>query len=138
MLGMVVHPDDWRMFTDVPGDNSQPIWRSQVQCTDLDMDITQCIADSMEDHSCDHSMDVSVRCHKPTWSGTILFLVNKTLGFYIFEELYSTNKTMIMQYLIFRRTIIGHCTAQYFRLRNNNGHWSNGPHSNFVCASYSH
>ena len=69
MLGMVVHPDDWRMFTDVPGDMYQPIWRSQVQCTDLDMDITQCVADGREDHSCDHSMDVSVRCHKPTWSG---------------------------------------------------------------------
>ncbi len=69
MLGMVVHPDDWKMFTDLPGDSSQPIWRSQVFCTELDMDITMCAADGPRDHSCDHSRDVSVRCHMPTWAG---------------------------------------------------------------------
>ena len=71
MLGMVVHPDDWTMFTDYPGTYDQPIWRSRVSCTDLDLDITKCPADGRDDHSCDHSMDVSVRCHKPTWAGEL-------------------------------------------------------------------
>ncbi len=69
MLGMVVHPDDWRMMTDFPGERDQPIWRSQVACTDLDLNMMECRADDREQHSCDHSMDVSVRCHSPTWAG---------------------------------------------------------------------
>lgn len=72
MLGMVVHPDDWKMYTDIPGDSFQPIWRSRVMCTEFDSDFTRCVADSREEHSCDHSLDVSVRCHRPTWSGKVM------------------------------------------------------------------
>lgn len=69
MLGFVVHPDNWHPFTNKPGMASQPIWRSQVACTDLDMDITMCEADGLSDHSCNHSMDVSIRCTSATWAG---------------------------------------------------------------------
>ena len=69
MLGYVVHPDDWNYPTIEPGHASQPIWRSRVDCTDLDVDVTRCKADGVNDHSCDHNMDVSVRCKAPTWAG---------------------------------------------------------------------
>ena len=73
MLGYVIHPDDWFMHTDRAGEWYQPIWRSMVDCTELDMDIAQCDADGPDDHSCDHTMDVSVRCHYPTWAGWYTF-----------------------------------------------------------------
>ena len=69
MLGLVIHPDDWRIYTVMPGPSSQPIWRSSVQCIDLDIDVMQCRADDHMDHSCNHTRDVYVRCYKPTWSG---------------------------------------------------------------------
>ena len=72
MLGYVAHPDDWQVFLDDQAYLSQPIWRSQVQCTDLDNDITKCAADGPDDHSCDHSRDVGVKCHSPTWAGKCL------------------------------------------------------------------
>ena len=69
MMGLVVHPDDWWIPVNLPGDPSQPIWRSQVSCTDLDMDVTKCHADGQFDHTCDHSMDVYVKCIEPMWAG---------------------------------------------------------------------
>lgn len=72
MMGLVVHPDEWNLPTLVPGDANQPIWRSQVKCTDLDMDVTKCQADGQHDHSCDHIQDVYVKCIDPTWAGKIV------------------------------------------------------------------
>jgi len=69
MLGLVVHPSDWRVYDALPGPSNGPIWRSRVECTELDMDVTKCRADGREDHSCTHDQDVHVRCKKPTWAG---------------------------------------------------------------------
>ena len=70
MLGMVVHPDDWWVYQNVPAEEGVPIWRSEVRCTDLDINILDCKADMVYDHSCNHSLDVHLRCYKPTWAGT--------------------------------------------------------------------
>ncbi|XP_013419620.1 protein bark beetle [Lingula anatina] len=76
MLGYTVHPDDWETNYQVPVDNpSMPIWRSAVECTVYDTNITECMADSRMEHSCDHSMDVHVKCKKPTWAGTRLIAI---------------------------------------------------------------
>ena len=71
MLGLVIHPEDWRIYTVRPGDESQPIWRSSVDCIDLDLDVMQCRADGPNDHSCNHTDDVYVRCFHPTWAGRL-------------------------------------------------------------------
>ena len=72
MLGLVIHPDDWRIYETNAGPDSQPLWRSSVSCIDLDMDLMQCAADERMDHSCNHTRDVSVRCYKPTWAGNLI------------------------------------------------------------------
>lgn len=71
MLGLVVHPGDWKAYISRPGPSYQPIWRSYVQCDTLDMNIMECQADGIDDHSCTHDTDVYVRCKPPTWAGTI-------------------------------------------------------------------
>ena len=82
-LGYVLHPDDWRVYANLPGAAHQPIWRSFVQCTQFDNDILHCEADSHLDHSCNHEQDVYVRCKPPTWAGEsrrLLFKVIVTLN----------------------------------------------------------
>ena len=74
MLDYVVHPQDWNIYLGA-GDLDQPIWRSQMRCTELDMDITKCLADGPDDHSCEHTMDVAVKCHPPTWGGRFLLML---------------------------------------------------------------
>ena len=69
MFGLVVHPDDWKVYENTPGPDDMPIWRSNMGCTDLDIDITECDADDIHDHSCNHTSDVNIRCHLPTWGG---------------------------------------------------------------------
>jgi hypothetical protein len=75
MLGFVIHPLDWYDYTPHPSpDINQPIYRSAVTCTDFDNDIMQCDADGINDHSCNHTLDVYVRCKPPTWAGMLHFL----------------------------------------------------------------
>ena len=50
MLGMVIHPSDWGRHVGRPGPSYQPIWRSYVQCNELDMNIIDCEADHENDH----------------------------------------------------------------------------------------
>jgi len=69
MMGFVVSPDNWKSFDVVPGSADQPIWRSNVHCTKLDMDLLSCEADDEHDHSCTHDSDVYVKCIEPTWAG---------------------------------------------------------------------
>ena len=70
MMGLVVHPSSWQVYDNVPSaDVAQPIWRSNVECTSLDSDVMECVADDQFDHSCNHSKDVYVRCVTPTWAG---------------------------------------------------------------------
>lgn len=71
MMGLVVHPSNWLVYTNIPGPNArQTIWRSNVQCTSLDDDVTTCLADDQYDHSCNHSQDVYVHCVEPAWACT--------------------------------------------------------------------
>jgi len=69
MMGFVVNPDNWKTYEVIPGSADQPIWRSNVQCTSLDMDLLSCEADDEYDHSCTHESDVYVKCIEPTWAG---------------------------------------------------------------------
>jgi len=70
MMGFVVHPSNWQVYDNLPGtDPTQPIWRSNVDCTSLDSDLMECEADDQHDHSCNHTKDVYVRCVTPTWAG---------------------------------------------------------------------
>ncbi|CAH1792063.1 unnamed protein product [Owenia fusiformis] len=69
MMGYTVHPDSWLPQQTQRGDPGQPIWLSNVYCDEMDSDIMQCRADQLEDHSCDHSMDVNVKCVPVTWAG---------------------------------------------------------------------
>ena len=70
MIGYVIHPQDWYEYNVHPSpDASQPIWRSSVTCTELDNNVLDCDADSINDHSCNHTQDVYVRCKPPTWAG---------------------------------------------------------------------
>jgi len=71
MMGFVVNPDDWKSYDIIPGSADQPIWRSNVRCTSLDMDLLNCEADDEHDHSCTHASDVYVRCIEPTWAGNV-------------------------------------------------------------------
>lgn len=68
-MGLVVHPSSWQVSENIPGTENQPIWRSDVQCTSLDMEILSCTADDQFEHSCNHSKDVYLRCVEPTWAG---------------------------------------------------------------------
>jgi hypothetical protein len=68
-LGYVLHPDEWFVYDNLPGAAGQPIWQSNVRCTQLDLDVTRCASDSHNDHSCTHEHDVYVRCKPPTWAG---------------------------------------------------------------------
>ena len=83
MMGFVVSPDNWKSFDVIPGSSDQPIWRSNVHCTNLDMDLLSCDADDEHDHSCTHDSDVYVTCIEPTWAGNwrvrCLYCKNRTV-----------------------------------------------------------
>jgi len=65
-----------QVYDNVPSrETAQPIWRSNVECTSLDSDVMECVADDENDHSCNHSKDVYVRCVTPTWAGESLLLI---------------------------------------------------------------
>jgi len=87
MMGFVVHPTNWLVYENVPSpDETQPIWRSNVECTSLDSDIMECIADDQFDHSCNHSKDVYVRCVTPTWAGYCYLLTHFFYTFCCFHR----------------------------------------------------
>lgn len=68
-MGLAVHPSTWQVVDNIPGSESQPIWRSNIQCTSLDMEVIDCEADDQLEHSCNHTKDVYLRCTEPTWAG---------------------------------------------------------------------
>lgn len=76
-MGFVVHPDNWKVYENRPGPSNQPIWRSNVLCTSLDMDLLHCVGDDLNDHSCSHEQDVYIRCVEPSWAGKICPLSNR-------------------------------------------------------------
>ena len=76
MMGFVVSLDHWKSYDVMRGSADQPIWRSNVRCTKLDMDLMSCEADDEHDHSCTHDSDVYLKCIEPTWAGdNLLFLL---------------------------------------------------------------
>ena len=120
MLGLVIHPEDWRIYTVMPGPTQQPIWRSSVECIDLDIDIMQCKADDHMDHSCNHTQDVYVRCYKPTWSGQCPLhvpfhpLYTDALR-YTYVYMYMTCAKMYLRisfFSIFRNSLHGVCSSE--------------------------
>ncbi|KAG8238177.1 hypothetical protein J437_LFUL014053, partial [Ladona fulva] len=72
-LGLVLNPDDWFLEpSEIPEAGiNEDIIISNVACTEEDVDITKCHAESQEDfeNSCTHEQDVGLRCHTPTWAG---------------------------------------------------------------------
>jgi Scavenger receptor cysteine-rich domain len=69
MMGLVVNLDEWKVYDNKPGPADQPVWKSNVRCTNFDTDLLTCEADDLNDHSCDHRSDVYVKCREPTWAG---------------------------------------------------------------------
>lgn len=68
-LGLVAHGDDWQLpllpaAADPSQDTAAPIWMSTVRCEPWDLDLRECIHDSMKEHTCSHDQDVRLRCHE--------------------------------------------------------------------------
>ncbi|CAB3370904.1 Hypothetical predicted protein [Cloeon dipterum] len=72
-LGLVLNPDDWFLErADIPeAGTSEPIFMSNVQCNEDDLDLTLCRAEREGDfeNSCTHENDVGLRCYEPSWAG---------------------------------------------------------------------
>ncbi|XP_076314291.1 LOW QUALITY PROTEIN: protein bark beetle-like [Tachypleus tridentatus] len=70
-MGFVLHPQDWllekSLFVD-PSDQMK-VLLSNVQCTELDTDVTNCKAEGPEDVENSCSLAVGMKCYKATWSG---------------------------------------------------------------------
>ncbi|XP_050535824.1 protein bark beetle [Daktulosphaira vitifoliae] len=78
-LGLVLNPLDWTV--DVPiADPSEPIFLTNVTCSDEDIDLTKCKAEQVIefDHGCNHSKDVAFRCEQPGWTGLRLGVLADT------------------------------------------------------------
>ncbi|XP_014664130.1 PREDICTED: uncharacterized protein LOC106806643 [Priapulus caudatus] len=66
-LGLALDIENW-LHPAVPGTLS--IIMSDVMCGELSTDLSQCPAEVGEDqNSCDHTMDVALRCKQATWAG---------------------------------------------------------------------
>ncbi|XP_054714634.1 protein bark beetle-like [Uloborus diversus] len=67
-MGFVLHPEDWMLEqSEFEHGTRYPIRLSNIQCTLLDTDITQCKSEKDFENSC--SMMVGLRCYQPSWSG---------------------------------------------------------------------
>lgn len=75
-LGLVLNPSDWfLMGADIPvAGTREKILLSNVQCTEEDLDITECRSERSNDmeKSCTHDHDVGLRCYEPHWAGVRL------------------------------------------------------------------
>lgn len=76
LTGLALDIENW-LYPAVPGTSA--ILMSNVNCGELSTDITECPAELGEDqNSCDHSMDVALRCKVPTWAGLRFSLIAKS------------------------------------------------------------
>ncbi|XP_076338817.1 protein bark beetle-like [Tachypleus tridentatus] len=70
-LGLVLHPQDWLLeksqFQDQ--ESSSNVILSNVQCTELDTDLTTCKAERDDDFENSCTMIVGIRCYQPSWAG---------------------------------------------------------------------
>ncbi|RZC38585.1 uncharacterized protein BDFB_002499, partial [Asbolus verrucosus] len=72
-LGYVLNPDDWYLErNEIPSaGTAEDVILTNVQCDDIDLDITKCKAETKDnfENSCTHENDVGVRCYKTSWAG---------------------------------------------------------------------
>ncbi|XP_043270872.1 protein bark beetle isoform X2 [Venturia canescens] len=72
-LGLTLNPDDWYLErSQIPGaGTNEDIILSNVQCSEDDIDISKCKAETAEEfeNSCTHENDVGVRCSEAGWAG---------------------------------------------------------------------
>ncbi|XP_012276535.1 protein bark beetle isoform X2 [Orussus abietinus] len=72
-LGLTLDPDNWFMErSQIPNaGTNEDIMLSNVQCSDDDIDVSKCRAESQGEfeNSCTHENDVGVRCSEAAWAG---------------------------------------------------------------------
>ncbi|XP_015594324.1 protein bark beetle isoform X2 [Cephus cinctus] len=72
-LGLTLESDNWFMErSQIPSaGTNEDIILSNVQCTDDDIDVSKCKAESQGEfeNSCTHDNDVGVRCSEAAWAG---------------------------------------------------------------------
>ena len=72
-LGLTLDPDDWFLErSQIPNaGTNEDIILSNVHCTEDDIDISKCRAESADEfeNSCTHENDVGVRCSEAAWAG---------------------------------------------------------------------
>ncbi|KAJ8673362.1 hypothetical protein QAD02_004624 [Eretmocerus hayati] len=72
-LGLTLDPENWFMErTEIPSaGTNEEIVLSNVQCTEDDIDLSKCRAETIGDfeNSCSHENDVGVRCSEAAWAG---------------------------------------------------------------------
>ncbi|XP_031785209.1 protein bark beetle isoform X2 [Nasonia vitripennis] len=72
-LGLTLDPDNWYMERNqIPSaGTNEDIILSNVQCTEDDIDVSRCKAETMDEfeNSCTHENDVGVRCTEAAWAG---------------------------------------------------------------------
>ncbi|XP_058792901.1 protein bark beetle isoform X2 [Phymastichus coffea] len=72
-LGLTLDPDNWYMERSQisSAGTNEDIVLSNVQCTDDDIDVSRCKAETSEEfeNSCTHENDVGVRCTEAAWAG---------------------------------------------------------------------
>ncbi|KAF5404105.1 hypothetical protein PHET_02470 [Paragonimus heterotremus] len=79
-LGLVAHPKDWFLSRTVRDQialnadrwanaSQMPIHLANLDCQGHETDLFQCRGDRALEHSCPHSADVVIRCHRPGWAG---------------------------------------------------------------------
>ncbi|XP_052754555.1 protein bark beetle isoform X2 [Galleria mellonella] len=72
-LGLALNPDDWYLEpNEIPSAGvTEDIILSNVECTELDNDITKCKAETRNhfENSCTHENDVGIRCYETSWAG---------------------------------------------------------------------
>ncbi|KAF6779921.1 hypothetical protein AHF37_00517 [Paragonimus kellicotti] len=79
-LGLVAHPKDWFVSGTVRDQiasnadrwanaSQMPIHLANLDCQGHETELFQCRGDRALEHSCSHSADVVIRCHRPGWAG---------------------------------------------------------------------
>ncbi|XP_023246946.1 protein bark beetle [Copidosoma floridanum] len=72
-LGLTLDPDNWCMErSQIPSaGTNEDIVLSNVRCTEDDIDVSRCKAETSADfeNSCTHEHDVGLRCTEPAWAG---------------------------------------------------------------------
>ncbi|XP_067119939.1 protein bark beetle [Centruroides vittatus] len=76
-LGLVLNPHDWLLERSQFHSGNKPIVLSNVQCTELDTDLTNCKAERMQDFENSCMEEVGIRCYPQSWAGLRLGMIAK-------------------------------------------------------------